>query len=407
MNLQKTLTVPVPDWLKTPEIKAIFAALQDENQPPQILCVGGCVRNLLLGLSPGDIDLATVHLPDETIRRLNEAGIDTAPTGIDHGTITAIIHKKPFEITTLRKDIETDGRHAVVGFTTDWEIDAMRRDFTMNTLLMDDAGNIYDPLRSGIKDLEDKKVRFVGDPGQRLQEDVLRLLRFFRFHALYGSGAPDAEALAACRAAAPNLARLSRERITQEFFKILMVGNPVQTVSWMADEAIMPDLITADRKWVPGLTHVIALQTTLGFPAVEGRLAVLLSGQPQATDILDRYFVLSRQQKKQMDLLLNPPTGEVKAILYRHGRPAGVQLLILNHAQTTQDFNTEDQEIIQNWQIPSFPISGADLKSMGIDEGPTMGKILEDVEEWWIHQNFTPDRKSCLAQANLFRLQYI
>jgi poly(A) polymerase len=247
----------------SPESRAVFSALQNKAAHPQVLFVGGCVRNAVLGLPPGDCDLATIHPPFEVTRRLEDVGIKVVPTGIDHGTVTAVVDGKPFEITTLRRDVETDGRHAVVSFTQDWSLDAQRRDFTINTLLADGAGNLYDPTGDGLSDLEAGRVVFVGDPVQRIAEDYLRILRFFRFYAFYGRGRPDAAALAACRAAAGKIADLSRERVTQEILKIIAADGAADILEIMAAQNVMKDFVHPQCK-IANLAMLAGLQKRLG-----------------------------------------------------------------------------------------------------------------------------------------------
>ena len=240
--MKSVKTIEIQEWMRSEEARALWRALNDDGER-QTLFVGGCVRNALLDAPVYDLDLATLHTPDEVISRLEAAGIRAIPTGVDHGTITAVINKHAFEITTLRKDVETDGRHAVIAFSTDWNEDANRRDFTMNTLLCDVEGNVYDPTGQGIDDLNARRLRFVGEASARIAEDYLRILRYFRFHALYAEGAPDAGILAACKQAAPHIEGLSRERITQEVFKILMVDKPADTLRIMRDNNILTALL--------------------------------------------------------------------------------------------------------------------------------------------------------------------
>ncbi|PZQ43290.1 MAG: hypothetical protein DI551_12400 [Micavibrio aeruginosavorus] len=213
------------DWMTDHRSVKIMRVLGGYADEPEALFVGGCVRNLLLGLPVSDLDIATIHPPLQVIEKLKNDGIRFIPTGLEHGTVTAFIDDAKFEITTLRKDIETDGRHAVIAFTDKWEEDAKRRDFTINTLLASPQGMVFDPLERGIDDLEMRLVKFVGNPQERIAEDYLRILRFFRFYAQYGSGAPDKEALGACADNAAKISLLSKERVTQEILKIVSVAN--------------------------------------------------------------------------------------------------------------------------------------------------------------------------------------
>ena len=232
----------IPATVITPSVRKIFAALGGDSDTRM---VGGCVRNALIGVPCGDIDIATKLLPQEVMKRLKAAGLKVIPTGIDHGTVTAVADKQGFEITTLRRDVATDGRRAVIAYTDDWAEDARRRDFTMNTLFADLSGKVYDPLGQGVRDLERRKIVFVGDPAERIKEDYLRVLRFFRFHGKYGKGAPDRAALRACAAASRNLKTLSKERVTQEILKILEVAKCPPVLSLMRANGLLKDVIAA------------------------------------------------------------------------------------------------------------------------------------------------------------------
>ena len=223
--------------------KNIFDVLQHGQNEAVVLFVGGCVRNALLGEDVSDIDLATKFTPQTVMALLKKAGIKVIPTGIGHGTVTAVLEGQEFQITTLRKDVETDGRHAIVVYTDDWVEDARRRDFTLNTLLADIDGRIFDPLGRGIGDLEKRKIIFVGEPSERIQEDYLRILRFFRFSSIYGKGRPDVKALAACKTFAQKIKTLSKERVTSEFLKIITSPSSGKTLRLMRDNNVLKDLI--------------------------------------------------------------------------------------------------------------------------------------------------------------------
>ncbi|MGZ9109285.1 MAG: CCA tRNA nucleotidyltransferase [Micavibrio sp.] len=393
-------TITVQDWMSAPETVTLFDALQDRDADPQILFVGGCVRNTVLGIPAGDADLATVHPPEETMRRLEERRIRVVPTGIDHGTVTAVINGRSFEITTLRRDVETDGRHAVVAFTSDWEEDAKRRDFTMNTLLADLQGNIYDPLRRGMGDLEAGCVVFVGDPAQRIAEDYLRILRFFRFHGLYGKGAPDAAALSACRDAAEQIKTLSRERITQEFLKIIGVENAPDTLAIMFDHGVLGDLPHPDFE-VDTFRALMGLQKRSETRSIAARLVCLCAGHEGHVGMIGEYLLLSKMLRRNFEALfqaVNAPMG-LKERLYHFGREVGGQSVLLLAALHGAKIGDEDLAIMRDWAIPEFPLTGADLKPLGVEPGPRMGEILRDVETWWVEWEFQPDRAACLERA--------
>ncbi len=396
----RTQIIP-PDWMTAPQTIAVMAALNEPGDR-QTLFVGGCVRNALLGVPVSDIDLATSYKPAEVIERLQKAGIHYAPTGIDHGTVTAITEGRTFEVTTLRVDVETDGRHATVAFTGDWVKDAERRDFTMNTLLADDEGNVYDPLGRGLADLKTGQVMFVGNPAERIAEDYLRILRFFRFHALYGSGEPDLDALEACSEAAPNLFFLSRERITQEMTKILEIDDPTETLVLMFENFIASEFHS--QNFNPQRFSCLC-QTQLHYKAVNvlTRLALLANMDYDRAGML---MMLSGAQNKFIRSLVmmtrdirSVDEKKIRHLIYNHDRDVVKQLLVL---YMTRDGETPEyrqfMQLATQWQPPKFPLVGRDLFDLGVTPGPAMGQLLGEVEEWWLTQDFAPDRESCLQQ---------
>lgn len=393
-------TIPVQDWMTISACQRVMAALQGKGADPQALFVGGCVRNTLLGLPVDDVDIATVHTPPETIRRLEAAGINVVPIGIDHGTVMAVADGTPFEVTTLRRDVETDGRHAVVTFTADWSEDAQRRDFTVNTLLADGAGNIYDPTGKGLPDVDMPRIVFVGNPEKRIAEDVLRILRFFRFHAAYGSGMPDQAALAACRAAAGRIQTLSRERITQEILKILTGPDPAGILQIMFENGVMTDLPHPDCDFA-ALNMLTGLQNRLGIVSVEARLVMLAAGQASHIPAFEKYLLFPVQQKKMLEQLsraiLSPTT--IRERLYYFGRAVGGQSLLMLAALMDGKIDNGEIDVIRNWPVPVFPLGGSDLKALGVEEGPRMGEILKAVEEWWVEWGFQHDRARCIDRA--------
>lgn len=371
------------------ETQAVMEALNGGAQ--NALFVGGCVRNELMGEEVGDIDIATKLSPDEVQAVLNKVGIKTVPTGIAHGTVTAVINKKHFEITTLRKDVETDGRRAVVAFTDDWAEDAQRRDFTMNTMLADAQGNIFDPTGLGLKDIETRKVVFVGEPAERIAEDYLRALRFFRFHAWYGKGEPDKKALAACKAAAGKIETLSRERITQEFFKILSVKEPEKILDLMFAHNILQEL---SKNYDPVLMkHVCHFQERYGLVFTASRLFVLAG--LQSFDF-EKYLLIPKVFLKDIeaiDAVLHLPALDqeqaVKVAVYKYGRVPTAQALIIELAQdrVMNGYAPEALKIIQKWNVPVFPVGGDELMKQGFS-GPALGQRLRELEENWIQSGF-------------------
>ncbi len=348
--------------------------------------VGGCVRNSVLGEPIGDIDLATKLAPQEVVKKLKAAGIRSVPTGIDHGTVTAILNGQGFEITTLRRDVETDGRRATVAYTLLWEEDAARRDFTMNTLLADLSGNIFDPLLTGLKHLKAGKVLFVGDPAQRIAEDYLRVLRFFRFHARYGKGQPDRKALLACGNAAKKMSTLSRERVTQELLKILQGRKPDEALVLMQEYGVLADV------FVPGLKKeklkkIFAQQEEIDIYALAARLSVI-SPLRKLKDRLRlplRTLSLVEDIQNAGKLLAKLSKQQILLSLYTYGRDATLQALFIKGAAAKY------LQLAQEEEIPVFKLKGRDLIRGGMKPGPEVGKKLRRLELAWIKRGFKDD----------------
>lgn len=391
--------------MTAPATTAVMAALHTGvagGASPQALFVGGCVRNALLGCAVTDIDIATILTPPQLLPCLKDAGIKVFPTGIDHGTVTAVVGHQSFEITTLRRDVATDGRRAVVAFTTDWREDAQRRDFTMNTLLADAQGHIYDPLGRGVTDAQDGRVIFVGDPAARIAEDYLRIMRFFRFQALYGKGHADAAALAACRAGAAHIPLLSRERITQETLKILGVENPVATLTLMFDHDVA--LFLRGTPYQPGdLAAFCHLQQEHGSIDLWARLAVLSHFDP---DRIGAHLAPSNAQMKfirELSALARerPPIDapRVRDMIYQYGPHLTQQYLLwVSACHGDQQVDSALWHIASTYTPPAFPLSGDDAMTIGLKPGVQMGRLLADVKSWWRGQNFAPDHQQCLDQ---------
>jgi poly(A) polymerase len=401
-----TRKVEPQDWMVSHETKTVMDALSETGMVTALF-VGGCVRNMLVGEEVGDIDIACVFDPDQVADRLTRRGIKVVPTGIEHGTVTAVVNKKPYEITTLRKDVETDGRRAVVKFSTDWGEDAERRDFTINTLLADSQGNVYDPTGQGLKDIDARVVRFVGDPTTRIAEDHLRILRFFRFHARYGKGAPDAEGLEACRYGADKIEELSRERITQEFFKILSVDKPADILSIMFDNSILTEFKFPE--YDPKLMeHVCEFQRRFGLGFTAARLFVLAGLKQTNVTVTEKLLLIPKIFKKDIEAIsevLNLPDLKddhaVREAVYRHGRVPTAQALMIELAQDRlmNGYANQALKIIQKWDIPQLPVTGNDLMKAGVEEGPELGRKLTEIEDWWVENDFAPGKKECLARV--------
>ncbi|MEM1382986.1 MAG: CCA tRNA nucleotidyltransferase [Pseudomonadota bacterium] len=372
------------EWLAAPANRAVMAALGDAWY------VGGCVRNALMGLSPGDIDLATPLRPEETTRRLQQAGLKVVPTGIDHGTVTAVCEGQGFEVTTFRADLETDGRHAVVRFSTEMAEDAARRDFTINALYADGAGAVCDPL-GGLPDLAARRVRFIGDAERRIAEDYLRILRFFRFYAWYGEGTIDRAGLAACTAMVDGLTRLARERVGVEIRKLLSAPDPAPSIAAMADSGVLAAAL-------PGadtvrLTRYLAAEYAAGTdPDWIGRLAAM---RPKAAGDALR---LSRLDHRALDTLLalGAMDAPVEEAAYHHG------LRIARAHALTQGPHAEWDEValrIERAAAARLPLTARDLSSAGIEPGPEMGAALGRAEEAWIASGFSLDKAALLQKA--------
>lgn len=384
-------TITPPDWMSDYKSATIMRVLGGFESAPQALFVGGCVRNTLLGRPVKDIDIATIHTPLEVIEKLKAANIRFVPTGLDHGTLTAIIDDTGFEITTLRKDIDTNGRHAVIAFTTDWAVDAQRRDFTFNTLLASPEGKIFDPTGEGIRDLDARRVVFVGDPASRVAEDYLRILRFFRFHAEYGEGAMDEAALEVCKAFSDKIASLSKERITQEFLKIIASQNSPATLSAMFKQNILKDIGQNYKSAI--LARLKDFQSKNNVPDIMARLFVI-SGMK--LDFFEQWLVLSNAQKKQLELLEEGYTllksvtkKKIREAVYRVGNAVAMQSYFIRLSKNDDLPDLEILDIARYWQAPSFPVSGEDLLRAGVLQGPELGRKLKELEAKWIASDFT------------------
>ena len=375
------LTLDAAKWRKKRGMKRLLAALGGNEGLTRY--VGGSIRDDLLGLPVNDIDLATCIPPDEVIRRLEKAKIKAVPTGIDHGTITAVSDGHPFEITTLRRDVSTDGRRATVAFTDDWQEDAARRDFTINALSADpETGELFDYF-GGLADLEHRHIRFIGDPLQRIAEDHLRILRFFRFHARFDAGEPDNAALKACTARANDLMGLSRERIADELLKLLSVADPSTTVGIMLERGILTPVlpeISAER--LSDLKGLIAAERTAGVePDPLRRLASLLPRDPAVAEAVAARLRLSNKARKRLSCAAGEDGCEPKASAYRIGIECAVdRLLIAGQVPEAAE--------IAAWHVPRLPITGGQLIKRGVPEGPLVAKTLRSIEDEWVAAGF-------------------
>ena len=366
--------------------------------------VGGVVRNRLAGEAWNEIDIATPEAPDAVTDRLTRAGIKVVPTGIDHGTVTAVVDGASYEVTTLRRDTACDGRHAAVEFTTDWEEDARRRDFTINAMSLRPDGTLFD-YHGGIADARAGKVRFVGEPSDRIQEDYLRILRLFRFQARYGQSEIDNATLGAVRAHVKGLARLSVERVTQELAKLLAARNPAPTVAVMAATGVIAEILP-EAGTGPALARLTAREHETPVAADWlRRFAVMM---PDAdTGAVSQRLKLSNAEAARLAMLTSPtplltagsPQIDLNRALYRLGSSAVADRLLIAWALDGDDTGWKMQLTrVAAWQDKTLPISGADVLALGLAPGPKVGELLRAVEEWWIESAFAPNRDEALAR---------
>lgn len=391
-------------WLADPATKAVMAALQGPDATvPVARFVGGAVRDAILGRVVEDIDIATSLAPEEVMRRLTAAGVKAIPTGIDHGTVTAVSHGRPFEITTLRHDVETFGRRARVQFTDDWQADAARRDFTMNAIYAEADGRIVDPL-GGLDDIRDGRVRFIGDARARITEDALRILRFFRFHAWYGAGPLDPTGLDACRELVGLLDILSAERVAKEILRLLAAPLPSVTVEVMAEAGILRHVLPEAQNF-KRLARLETIDSGLGDVDALRRFAALLP--PSALQVGLRLRLSRRQQERLIRMITPMPDVEpalsgtsLIVALYRRGLEDVADHALLNWAASPAPVDDAAWRLlwerIRQVDIPVFPLQGADVVARGVTPGPEVGGILAEVETAWMAADFPPDRAVAL-----------
>ncbi len=359
--------------------------------PDHVRFVGGAVRDSLLGRPVADIDIATILPPADVIKRAEAGGLKAIPTGLRHGTVTVIAKGKPFEVTTLRRDIKTDGRHAEVAFHDDWDADAARRDFTINAIYADADGELFDP-EGGAADLAAGRVRFIGDAGARIAEDALRILRFFRFHAYYGRGALDPAGLNACRETVEKLDILSIERVRDELLKILGADDPLPVLEVMADSGVLDKILPGFQAFGV-LAGLIETENKTGDKSAQRRLFTLLPTD-QVKAHADRLKLSNAEKKRLIAMTDGPLTGDWRETVYRTGKQAVIDRIILYSPVT--DLNALRGIII--WPVPKLPVTGEDLLASGISEGPEMGKMLHELEDIWIASGFVLTRDRLLAK---------
>ncbi|MER8725121.1 CCA tRNA nucleotidyltransferase [Mesorhizobium sp. M1027] len=404
-------------WLGESHLQRLLAALTDGGEEARV--AGGAVRNALIGQPVADIDIATTTVPEETIRRAEAAGFKTVPTGIKHGTVTAVAQGKAYEVTTLRADIETDGRRAKVSFGRDWKADAERRDFTINALYAEADGTVVD-LVGGIADIEVRRLRFIGDPEARIREDYLRILRFFRFFAWYGDGRPDAEGLKACARLKQGLDQLSVERVWWELKKLLSAPDPSRALLWMRQAGVLTAVLPESEKWgidaIHGLTKTEKDLAWAPDPLL--RLEAVVPPDAARMKTLAERLRLSVSEASRLrnwaiTAAVDPKTteGELAKRLYfgdRQGFVDRLRLLLASARARAVEDNDALLEaggfsrllaFAEKWQNPVFPLKGADLTTLGASPGPKLGATLKNLEKEWVESGFALDRGALLKRA--------
>ncbi|MCI4660511.1 MAG: CCA tRNA nucleotidyltransferase [Neomegalonema sp.] len=383
MSQQDLVTIS-PDWLRDPAIQSVLLALCAKGARARF--VGGCVRNALIGAGSTDIDIAIDVPPDETVSLLKAAGLKAIPTGIEHGTITTLAGELPLEVTSLRRDVETDGRRAVVAFTDDWAEDAARRDFTMNALYADGMGQVFDPLGGGLPDLGARQLRFIGVAEDRIREDYLRILRYFRFSAWYAERPPLTADLAACAALKDGIAQLARERIGAELRKLLAAPDPGEALEWMAQTGVLRACLPGAS--LEGFADLIARERMADVPAHwPRRLLCLMGGNAEG---LRTSLRLSNNEAQALARIARALPLAAHEAGYRCGLEAARDALLLRGEAV-------DPGALQHAADARLPISAADLLKAGIEPGPALGAALKRAEDAWVAGGFAATRADLLA----------
>ena len=395
-------------WLKSGPTARVLQLLNGDGEEARV--VGGAVRNALLKIPIGDIDIATTALPAEVVRRAKAAGIKSVPTGIEHGTVTLVVDGQPFEVTTLREDTETFGRKAKVAFGRDWARDAERRDFTINGLSVDADGVVHDHV-GGLDDIFAKRVRFIGDPDQRIAEDYLRILRFFRIHAAYGAGEPDRAGYLACIAAREGLATLSAERVRMEMLKLMVAPGAPGAITAMADGGLLLPIFGGVAYTGP-FTAIISAERLLGLkPDPVRRLGALAVAVTEDAKRIAMRMRLTNAETKALDSmghrwwrLAGMDEATARRRLYRLGADRYRDRLMLAWARAGGDTDSahwrELATLPERWSAPKFPLKAADFVARGIAEGPALGHVLALAEDAWLAADFPLDRAALKAIAD-------
>ncbi|PWL17099.1 CCA tRNA nucleotidyltransferase [Falsochrobactrum shanghaiense] len=406
------------DWLRADRLQALFSALNREGGEARV--VGGAVRNTLLGTTVSDVDLATTHLPQETVRLAKEAGFKPVPTGIEHGTVTVVVKGQPFEVTTLRKDVETDGRRAKVAFGTDWQTDAERRDFTINALYAKADGTVVDYV-GGLDDIETHTLRFIGDAEARIREDYLRILRFFRFFAWYGSGRPEADGLRASARLKDGLQQLSAERVWAELKKLLCAPDPSRALLWMRQAGVLTLVLPESEKWgIDAIHGLVRAESDLGWEVdFLLRLESIVPPDAVRMEAMGKRLKMSNAERARMEAwaradAIKPELSEhaLKTLIYRGSKQAVADRIRLAYAAARNEAAASDEAMIragayarllefaQAHEAPVFPVTGGDLLQLGVKKGPGLGKMLRSLETIWIDSGFNLDRATLLDKLD-------
>ena len=405
-------------WFQDAALTRILALLNQDGGEARV--VGGSVRNALMGMAVGDIDIATTLLPEQVVERAKAADVKAVPTGIEHGTVTLVVDGRGYEVTTLRRDVETDGRHAKVAFGTDWKTDAERRDLTMNALYADANGEVID-LVGGLADIETRTVRFIGEAAARIAEDYLRVLRFFRFFAYYGHGRPDADGLKASARAKDRLKTLSAERIWAEMKKLLAAPDPSRALLWMRQTGVLTEIVPETEKWGIDAIHglVVSEQALHWTPDPLLRLAAIVPPDAERLEALAKRLRLSNADAARLQEWARAPVipDDVTDVgfdrmLYRHG-PMGLSMRLRLTLAAVRLMTESDPHAMRKaarlsvllerctgYRKPVFPLSGSDILAAGVPAGKRVGELLDSLETLWVERNFSLDRAALTARLN-------
>jgi tRNA nucleotidyltransferase/poly(A) polymerase len=393
------------EWFTRPAVRKLFAVLEQEGDEARI--IGGAVRDALMGRRLGDLDFATTAPPEAVMRRAEATGIKAVPTGIEHGTVTLVVDGEGHQVTTLREDIETDGRRAVVRFGRDWAADARRRDFTVNALSVDSAGRLHDPL-GGYGDVVARRIRFIGDPDQRIAEDRLRILRFFRFHAELEAGDLDGDGLSAAIRARDGIRELSAERVAQEMRRLVVAPGAATTVAAMQESGILP-IVLGGIGYLAAFARLADFEKNDGIdPAAALRLAGLAAQVREDAERVAVRLRLSNAERERMAagvtaasaLRAAPTEREARRLLYGFKAETyrdGIALAAAWSGADAAAWN-EAYRLPERWAVPAFPLTGADVLAAGAAHGPAVGEALRGLEAWWIAEDFRPDAAALRAR---------